>query len=74
MIGVADSEMGETVKAVVVPAHGQSITLDDVRDFCKGRVSSYKAPQYLAITGQLPRKSHGKDPQERPAQAPRSAG
>ena len=60
VIGVADSEMGETVKAVVVPAHGQSITLDDVRDFCKGRVSSYKAPQYLAITGQLPRNHMGK--------------
>ena len=60
VIGVADSEMGETVKAVIVPAHGQSITLDDVRDFCKGRLSSYKAPQYLAISGQLPRNHMGK--------------
>lgn len=60
VIGVADTEMGETVKAVVVPAHAQSVTLDDVRDFCNERLASYKAPQYLTITGQLPRNHMGK--------------
>jgi acyl-CoA synthetase (AMP-forming)/AMP-acid ligase II len=60
VIGVVDSEMGETVKAIVVPAQGQSVTLDEVRDFLKGRLSSYKAPQYLTISDQLPRNHMGK--------------
>ena len=60
VIGVTDTEMGEAVKAVVVPAHGASITLDEVRDFCKGRLASYKAPQYLTVSGQLPRNHMGK--------------
>ncbi|PZC47725.1 MAG: Acyl-CoA synthetase (AMP-forming)/AMP-acid ligase II [Chloroflexi bacterium] len=60
VIGVADAEMGEAVKAVIVPAHGESVTLDDVRDFCKGRLASYKAPDYLTVTGQLPRNHMGK--------------
>ena len=60
VIGVADAEMGEAVKAIVVPAQAQTVTLDEVRDFCKGRLSSYKAPQYLTIADQLPRNHMGK--------------
>ena len=60
VIGVADAEMGEAVKAIVVPAPVRTVTLDEVRDFCKGRLSSYKASQYLTITDQLPRNHLGK--------------
>ncbi len=60
VIGVADAEWGETVKAVVVPKHAAPITLDVVRDYCKGRLASYKAPEYLTVVGELPRNHLGK--------------
>ncbi|HJN92018.1 MAG TPA: AMP-binding protein [Dehalococcoidia bacterium] len=60
VIGVEDNEWGETVKAVIVPKHAASITLDDVRDYCKGRLASYKAPEFLTVVGELPRNHMGK--------------
>ena len=60
IIGVEDAEMGEAVKAVAVLAPGAEITVDELRDFCKGRLASYKAPEYLAFTDVLPRNHMGK--------------
>ena len=60
VIGVADQEWGEVVKAVVVPQRAAQLTLDEVRDHCKGRLASYKAPEYLAVVGELPRNHMGK--------------
>ncbi|MCZ6707274.1 MAG: AMP-binding protein, partial [Chloroflexi bacterium] len=60
VIGVADAEWGETVKAVVVLREGQALTLEELRDYCRERMASYKAPQYLAIVDELPRNHMGK--------------
>ena len=60
VIGVADTEMGETVKAVAVLAPGAAVTVDELRAFCKGRLASYKAPEYLAVVDDLPRNHMGK--------------
>ncbi len=60
VIGVSDAEWGETVKAVVVLREGQSLTLEELRDYSRERLASYKAPQYLAIVDELPRNHMGK--------------
>ena len=60
VIGVPDSEMGEAVKAVAVLAPGAAVTVDELRAFCKGRLASYKAPEYLAVVDDLPRNHMGK--------------
>ncbi|MCZ6544757.1 MAG: long-chain-fatty-acid--CoA ligase [Chloroflexi bacterium] len=60
VIGVADAEWGETVKAVVVLREGQALTLEELRDYCRERMASYKAPQYLTIVDELPRNHMGK--------------
>jgi acyl-CoA synthetase (AMP-forming)/AMP-acid ligase II len=60
VIGVADAEWGETVKAVVVLREGQALTLEGLRDYARERMASYKAPQYLAIVDELPRNHMGK--------------
>ena len=60
VIGVADVEWGETVKAVVVAHDGGAVNLDEVRDYIRERLASYKAPQYLAVVDELPRNHMGK--------------
>jgi len=45
VIGVPDEEWGESVKAVIVPKEGAKITEQEIIDYCKARLSSYKKPR-----------------------------
>src|SRR5947209_9613789 len=45
VIGVPDETWGERVHAVVVPAAGAAVTLDELRDFCADRIAGYKNPR-----------------------------
>jgi acyl-CoA synthetase (AMP-forming)/AMP-acid ligase II len=60
VIGVPDVEWGEVVKAVIVPRAGQKVTADEINAYAKARLASFKAPQYIAIVGELPRNAMGK--------------
>ena len=60
VIGVPDSEWGEVVKAVVVPVAGMTPELEELVEYSKTRLASYKAPAYLAIVPRLPRNHMGK--------------
>lgn len=60
VIGVPDVEWGEVVKAIVVLKEGESLSLDDAINYIKGRLASYKAPQYLTVVNELPRNPMGK--------------
>jgi acyl-CoA synthetase (AMP-forming)/AMP-acid ligase II len=60
VIGVPDVEWGEVVKAVIVPRAGQQVTADEINAYAKKHLASFKAPQYIAIVGELPRNAMGK--------------
>jgi len=60
VIGVPDQDWGEVVKAVVVLKPGQSITAGEITEYCKSRLASFKAPQYVAVVNELPRNPMGK--------------
>jgi fatty-acyl-CoA synthase len=60
VIGVADDNWGETVKAFVVLKKGQAIDEQGVIDFCKKHLASYKKPRAVAFLEDLPRNPSGK--------------
>ena len=60
VVGVASAKYGEQVCAFVVLKEGFSLTPDDVRDFCRGKISSYKVPKYVAFIGGYPLTASGK--------------
>ena len=50
---------GESIVAVVTPVDGAVLTLDQVKDFCRERISHYKVPHEL-ILRDIPRNPSGK--------------
>lgn len=60
VVGAPDAYRGETVKAVVLPRPGQSLTIDDLQQFAKGRLSALEIPRLLEIVDVLPRTAIGK--------------
>lgn len=60
VIGLPDDKWGEAVTAVIALRDGQSLTLEDLRSFCDGRLARYKIPLRLHQVDALPRNPSGK--------------
>ncbi len=60
IIGVWDQEWGESVKAVVVRKPGETVTQEEIIDFCKAHLASYKKPKSVDFIDALPRNAMGK--------------
>ncbi|MDH5200590.1 MAG: long-chain fatty acid--CoA ligase [Candidatus Bathyarchaeota archaeon] len=60
VIGRPDPIWGEEVVAVIVPQPGQTLTLEEVQEYCKERLASYKAPRQVEFREDLPKTVTGK--------------
>ena len=58
--GIPDPKSGETVKAWVVLKPGESMTEDELKEFCKERLAPYKVPRYVEFRTELPKTTVGK--------------
>jgi fatty-acyl-CoA synthase len=60
IIASPDERRGETVKAVVVLKPGASASAEDILDWARGQMATYKAPRKIEFTTALPRTGSGK--------------
>jgi fatty-acyl-CoA synthase len=60
VIGVPDEKWGETTLAVVALKAGQSLGIEELREFAATQLSRYKLPRRLEVVAALPRNATGK--------------
>jgi acyl-CoA synthetase (AMP-forming)/AMP-acid ligase II len=53
--GVPDEHWGEVVTAFVVPMPGQSVSVEELRRYCDGKLTAYKHPRRVVVVDALPR-------------------
>jgi long-chain acyl-CoA synthetase len=59
-IGVPDAYRGETVKAFIVTQPGQSLSKEEIVQFCKEKLAAYKVPKQIEFIDELPKSAIGK--------------
>ena len=60
VIGIPSEKWGESVHAVVCPKPGETITPEEIIDYCAANMAGYKKPKSVAIIESLPRNAAGK--------------
>ncbi len=60
VIGVPDERWGESIKAVVQPADGQTVDPDQLVAFARERLAGYKVPRSIDVVAEMPRNATGK--------------
>ena len=59
-MGVPDEKWGEAVKAVIVLEEGAALSEQEVIDYCKKHLASYKKPRSVDFHESLPKSTLGK--------------
>ncbi|RPH62624.1 MAG: AMP-binding protein [Burkholderiales bacterium] len=60
VFGVPDPRFGEEVCAWIVLRPGQSVTAEEIKAFCQGRIAHYKVPRYIRFVPEFPLTATGK--------------
>ncbi len=59
VVGVADEQWGEAVKALCVLKHGHTITPGELQEFVGARIARFKKPKHVFFVQALPRTAAG---------------
>ena len=60
IIGAPDEDWGQKIVAFVALRPGQTASADDIGEFCKSRLASFKKPQEINFLDELPKNPLGK--------------
>jgi acyl-CoA synthetase (AMP-forming)/AMP-acid ligase II len=60
VLGAPDEEWGQRVAAFVVMRDGAEVTGDELGEFCRERLASFKRPEIVRFVGELPKNTMGK--------------
>jgi fatty-acyl-CoA synthase len=54
VVGLPDAKLGETVLAWIQLKTGEQATIEEIRDFCRGKIAYFKVPQYVRFVDSFP--------------------
>ncbi|KAG0414568.1 hypothetical protein HPB47_008264 [Ixodes persulcatus] len=60
VVGVPDTRLGEEVCAWIKLKPGTKLGQEDVRTFCKGKISYFKIPRHILFVESFPKTESGK--------------
>ena len=60
VVGVPSAKYGEEVGAFITRRTGEQFNEEDVKDFCRGKISRYKIPKYIFFVDEFPMTASGK--------------
>lgn len=60
VIGVPDETWGEEPRAIVVLKQGETATAEEIMEYCREKLASYKRPRSVIFVDELPRNPMGK--------------
>ena len=60
VVGVPDERYGEELCAWVIVRDGHALSVEDVREFCTGRLAHFKIPRYVMVVEEFPMTVTGK--------------
>lgn len=60
IVGVPDAKYGETAAAWIQLRPGATLSLEELKRFCKGKIADFKIPRYLKVVDQFPMTVTGK--------------
>ncbi|MCI0490477.1 MAG: AMP-binding protein [Blastocatellia bacterium] len=58
--GIPDDKYGEEVAAAIRLKPGETTTLDEIREFCEGRIAKFKIPRSIRFVESFPMTASGK--------------
>ena len=60
VIGQPDEKWGDAITAVIVIKEGMTITTNEIKDFCRGKLAGFKIPKFVDFVDELPKNATGK--------------
>lgn len=58
--GVPSKKYGEAVGAFIILKEGESISAEEIQEYCKGKIARYKVPKYIFFIKEFPMTGSGK--------------
>ena len=60
VVGIGSAKYGEEVGAFVIRKDGAELAEEEVKDFCRGKISRFKIPRYVFFVDSFPMTASGK--------------
>ncbi|MFO7988540.1 MAG: AMP-binding protein [Thermodesulfobacteriota bacterium] len=60
VVGIPDEKYGEEVAAFIQPRNGKTPSEEEIRKFCKDRISFHKIPRHIYFVNEFPATASGK--------------